>query len=269
MSEWLITAFLGLVEGVTEFLPISSTGHLILAQDWLHVHRSEFFDVGIQAGAVLAVVLVYWKRLTGLLLDWKKAENKVFLAKCAAAFIVTAVLGLLARKVGFSLEDSNAAAVTAAVVIGAFLIFYAEWHLRHRKVSEAISWPTALLVGLAQVVAGVFPGTSRSAATIIAAMFMGSSRMAATEFSFVLGIPTMFAASGYLIAKDFMKGVYPSTHEMAHFALGFVVATVTAFIAVKWLLNFIRSHTFTPFAWYRLALGAVLITWLLLGGPEA
>lgn len=263
MSEWFITVLLGVVEGITEFLPISSTGHLILIQELLGYERSEFFNVGIQAGAVLAVVLVYWKRLGGLALGWREPQQWRFLLKCAVAFGITVVLGLTVRKVGFTLEDSNAPAVIAALVIGAILIILAEKRLGKQEGREELSWPGAIAAGFAQVLAGVFPGTSRSAATIIAGMLAGSSRMAATEFSFILGIPTMFAASAYLMLEEMMDHGVPPAEEMTHFAVGFVVSLGVAFAAVKWLLHFIRSHTFIPFAIYRMGLGLLLAAWLL------
>jgi undecaprenyl-diphosphatase len=151
-----------------------------------------------------------------------------------------------------------------AVVLGALAIFVAEARLKGRPPAETIGWDVAAWVGLAQVLAGVFPGTSRSAATIIAAMLLGVSRIQATEFSFLLGIPTMFAASFYLLAKALRQDASAVVAELPDFALGFGVSLVVAFAAVKWLLHFLRTHTFTPFAWYRLALGLVLVGWLLL-----
>lgn len=263
MSDWIATVILGIIEGITEFLPISSTGHLLIVEHFLDWKRSEFFNVGIQAGAVLAVVFIYWRRLLDLLKNWKQPKNRDFILKCAAAFGVTVVFGLSARKLGFDLDDSNVWAVTWAVVIGALLIFYSEKRLQSQKASENITWLVAILVGLAQVIAGIFPGTSRSAATIIAAMLMGTSRVAATEFSFLLGIPTMFAASAYLLVDDLMERGAPPTGEIHHFILGFIISMIVAFAAVKWLLHYIRTHTFTVFAWYRLGLGIILIILLL------
>ncbi|MFZ5806587.1 MAG: undecaprenyl-diphosphate phosphatase [Verrucomicrobiota bacterium] len=259
MSNWIATVILGIVEGITEFLPVSSTGHLLIVEHFCDWRRSEFFNVGIQAGAVLAVILVYWKRLFELFKNWNQPQNKKFILQCAAAFGITVVFGLGARKLGFKLDDANTWAVTGAVIVGALLIFYSEKRLSSHASSEDIAWSTAILVGAAQVLAGIFPGTSRSAATIIAAMLMGTSRVAATEFSFLLGIPTMFAASGYLLLKEVKDRGAPPFSEIQHFILGFLVSMVVAFIAVKWLLHYIRSHTFIPFAWYRLGLGIILI----------
>jgi undecaprenyl-diphosphatase len=261
MPEWIQTVIYGIVEGITEFLPISSTGHLIIVQYFLGEERSEFFNIGIQSGAVLAVVLIYWKKIFQLLKGWREPDHFDYLCKGAAAFAITMVLALICKKAGYQLP-SDPAPVAWAVFIGALLIFAAEHHLKTHQPHEHISWLTALVVGLAQVVAAIFPGSSRSAATIIAAMMLGTSRMAATEFSFLLGIPTLLAASVYSLYSEIKeKGSIPAG-ELDQFIIGFVVSTIVAFIAVKWLLSFIRNNSFTPFAWYRLILGLGLLGWL-------
>ncbi|GAB4242725.1 MAG: undecaprenyl-diphosphate phosphatase [Candidatus Methylacidiphilales bacterium] len=262
MHSWVETILLGVIEGITEFLPISSTGHLILAQFFLGEPRSEFFNIGIQAGAMLAVILIYWRRLLDLAVHWRQPEQFAYWTKCTGAFFVTAGLGLGVKKLGFTLPE-DPWPVTWAVLVGAFVIFGVERWARGRSLQDSISWPVALGIGAAQVLAGVFPGASRSGTTIMAAMAMGTSRLAATEFSFLLGIPTMFAATAYA-GYEFYKehGGFPKD-EMDEFWIGFVVSTVVAFIAVKWLLVFIRSHTFVPFAWYRLGLGLFLVGYLL------
>lgn len=264
MQEWINTILLGIIEGITEFLPISSTGHLLLAAHFMDDHRSEFFNVGIQAGAVLAVVVIYWRKLLDLLLHWRGKEQFQYLNKLGTCFIVTVVLGLTCRMLGFELPE-DPTPVTWAVLIGALFIFLAEWKLSGKKVSNTVTWKIAVVVGVAQVVAGVFPGTSRSMATIIAAMLMGLSRMQATEFSFLVGIPTMFAATFYTLADEWLSHGSLPIDEMDHFVVGFIVSTVVAFLAVKWLLNFLRSNTFIPFAWYRLGLGVILLGWLYFG----
>ena len=264
MQEWINTVLLGVIEGITEFLPISSTGHLIVAQDFLNDPRSEFFNVGIQSGAVLAVVFIYWRKLIDLAVNWQKPEQRDYILKLGAAFGITAVLGLTVKFLGAKLPESQEP-VAWAVLIGALAIFAAEWVLKKKEITHDILWKAALIIGAAQVLAGIFPGTSRSAATIIAAMLLGVSRVKATEFSFLLGIPTMFAA-GFVTLVSALKeeGGLPEG-ELAHFGLGFLVSMVVAFIAVKWLLGFIQSHTFTPFAWYRLVLGLGLLGWIYLG----
>jgi undecaprenyl-diphosphatase len=265
MHEWLMTVILGLIEGITEFMPVSSTGHLLIVQKFMHDPRPELFDVGIQAGAILAVVFIYWKKLTDLAINWHKPENLDFLKKCGTAFILTCIFGLLSRKLGFKLDDQNVIGVGAATLIGAFFIFWAESKLsklNHAQTS-GISWLTAIIVGIAQVLAGIFPGLSRSGTTIITGMFLGNSRANATEFSFILGIPTMFAATGYLLIKEFKSGHHhlPMV-QWLHLGLGFFVSMVVAFIVVKWLLQYVRGHSFTPFAWYRIILGALILIFL-------
>ncbi len=261
MQEWIHTVIYGIVEGITEFLPISSTGHLILTEKVLHEHRSDFFLVGIQAGAVLAVTLIYWRKLWDLFRHWQKPENWDYLLKLAAAFLITVAGALfVVDKLHWKLTESPLP-IAWALTIGALLIFISEYSLRHHSPTSLISWKTAVIVGAAQVLAAMFPGTSRSAITIIAAMLCSVSRVAGTEFSFLLSIPTMFAATGHEFLKIHKEGGL-NLDEIDQFALGFVVSAVVAFIAVKWLLGYIRSHSFIPFAWYRLVLGVGLLIWL-------
>jgi undecaprenyl-diphosphatase len=263
MSPWLETIILGIVEGITEFLPISSTGHLLLTEHFLGSVRSDFFNVGIQSGAVLAVVLVYWQRLLRMATGLARPEERGYAGKLFVAFLVTAVFGLVMHKLHWQLPE-DPKPVAWAVFLGAFCIFGAEALVARRASAIEVTWTVAVLVGLAQVLAGALPGTSRSAATIIAAMLLGVPRLGATEFSFLLGIPTMFAATAFKlweIRKE--EGGLPAG-EMDQFALGFAVSLVVAFAAVKWLLGFLRTHSFVPFAWYRLALGAGLLLWFYL-----
>jgi undecaprenyl-diphosphatase len=261
MHDFLVALLLGVIEGITEFLPISSTGHLLIAEHWLG-QRSELFNIVIQAGAILAVVLVYWKRLWRLATGLGQAENRDYVFKLASAFAVTAVLGLVVKKLGFVLP-TTVTPVAWALVIGALWMLVAERYAERGAASNKITWTVALLVGLAQVVAGVFPGTSRSAATIFVAMLAGTrDRGAATEFAFLVGIPTMFAASGYELLKLEGGGGH---EDFAALTVAFVAATITAFIAVKWLLGYIRSHRFTAFAIYRIVLGAALLLFMPAG----
>ena len=259
MTDLLAALLLGVIEGITEFLPISSTGHLLIAEHWLGA-RSELFNVAIQAGAILAVVLIYRRRLWELLLRWREPGARDYLAKLAVAFGITAVLGLVITKLGFKLPE-HVTPVAWALLIGGFWIIAAEHLAAKRPDSAQVTWTVAVLVGLAQIVAAIFPGTSRSGATIFVAMLAGTSnRAAATEFAFLVGIPTMFAASGYELLKALKAG---GGHEVwSALALAFVVSTVTAFVAVKWLLGYIRTHRFTAFAIYRIVLGAALLLFL-------
>ena len=253
---------LGLVEGITEFLPVSSTGHLLIAEHWLG-QRSDVFNVVIQAGAILAVVLIYRQRLWQLATGLGDSGNRDYAMKLGVAFLITAVLGFAATRLGFKLPESIAP-VAWALVIGGVWMLVAEWLAAKQPDRSDITWRVAILVGIAQVVAAIFPGTSRSAATIFIAMLAGTSnRAAATEFAFLVGIPTMFAASGYELFKAFR---HSDVHEdWSALAIAFVVSLVTAFVAVKWLLGYIRSHRFTPFAIYRIVLGIVLLAALPAG----
>jgi undecaprenyl-diphosphatase len=253
--SYLNDVLLGVIEGITEFLPISSTGHLLLAEHWLGA-RSEMYNIVIQAGAILAVTLIYWRRIVALLTGWGDAANRSYLIKVVVAFLITAVLGLIVKKLGVELP-STIQPVAWALVIGGLWMIVAETLAAKQADRTAITLRVAIAVGLAQVVAGVFPGTSRSAATIFVAMLVGTSnRAAATEFAFLVGIPTMFAASGYELLKQVKGGV---SEDWTGLAIAFVVSTITAFIAVKWLLTYIRSHRFTAFAVYRILFGGLLL----------
>src|SRR5579883_1344215 len=256
MPEFLRVVLLGIIEGITEFLPISSTGHLLVAERWLG-GRSETFNVVIQAGAILAVVLIYRQRLWELATTFHKPGNRDYALKLIAATAITCALSFIAVKLGFKLKD-DVAPIAWAFLIGGVWMIVAEHFAAKLRDSTTITWKVAILVGLAQVVAGIFPGTSRSAATIFVAMLAGASnRPAASEFAFLVGIPTMFAASGYELLKAMKAG--EGHEDWSALALGFVVSTIVAFVAVKWLLGFIRTHRFTPFALYRIVLGAVLL----------
>ena len=260
MTDWLNALLLGLIEGITEFLPISSTGHLLIAEHWLGA-RSDLFNVVIQAGAILAVLLIYRQRLWQLLSGFSRTEDRDYLLKLSLAFAITAVLGFAVTKMGFKLPETITP-VAWALIIGGIWMLIAEKLAANKPDSTRITWTVAVLVGLAQIVAAIFPGTSRSAATIFVALLAGTSnRAAATEFAFLVGIPTMFAASGYELLKLAKAGSVVS-EDWTALAIAFVTAAVTAFVAVKWLLGYIRTHRFTPFAWYRIALGIGLLTLL-------
>jgi undecaprenyl-diphosphatase len=268
MTDLPASLLLGVIEGITEFLPISSTGHLLVAERWLG-HRSDMFNIAIQAGAILAVVLIYRQRLWELLVGFAtRRESRDYALKLVLAFVVTAVLGLVVKKLGFELPET-VTPVAWALLVGGVWMLGAEYVAARRALAlgerSTISWTVAVLVGLAQVVAGVFPGTSRSAATIFVALLFGTTnRVAATEFAFLVGIPTMFAATGYELLEVYRAGGITG-EDWSGLALAFVAAAVTAFIAVKWLLRYIQSHRFTVFAFYRIALGAALLLLLPAG----
>ncbi len=257
MTDTLAALLLGIIEGLTEFLPISSTGHLLIAQHWLGA-RSDFFNIVIQAGAILAITLVFRQRLWQLATGWREPANRDYIGKIAVAFLVTALVGLPVRLAGWELPET-VTPVAWALVLGGVWMLAAERLAERRGDVAAITWKVAVLVGLAQVVAGVFPGTSRSAAAIFMAMLAGTSRRsAATEFVFLVGIPTMFAASGYAFLELAMEGDLRE-EAWGQVALAFAAATVTGFVVVRWLLGYIKSHRYTGFAVYRIVLGALLL----------
>lgn len=253
---YLIAILLGIIEGLTEFLPVSSTGHLLIAERWLP-RQTDLFNVVIQSGAMLAVLAVFWRRVLELLTDWRRPETKDYLLKLAAAFFLTALGGLALERVGFKLPK-EIAPVAWATLVGGFLILGIERFLRDKPGAEQLSWTVALVAGGAQVLAAACPGTSRSGATILFAMLAGLGRPRATEFSFLLGLPTMFAAGGL----ETFKALKAAGSAEAHWdlvAVGLLASAATAFIVVKWLLRFVQTHTFVVFGWYRIALGALLL----------
>jgi undecaprenyl-diphosphatase len=258
MPEWLAVVLLGIIEGVTEFLPVSSTGHLLLAENsHLLPQQSELFNVVIQGGAVLAVLLVFTRRVKELVLGIGQARTRRYLGKLFAAFLLTVVGGYAAKKMGFSLPR-EIWPIAMTTLVGGVVILLIEWSLARRPGRPDLTWSIALVVGLAQILAALLPGTSRSGATILFAMALGLSRTAATEFSFLLGIPTMFAASAYEIHGAWTDPS-PEHTAVSMVVLGTVVSTAVAFVVVRWLLRFVQSHTFVGFGWYRIALGLLMI----------
>lgn len=261
VNDLLAALLLGIIEGITEFLPISSTGHLLIAEHWLG-RRSDLFNIGIQAGAILAVALIYRQRLWQLAIGFREPANHDYALKLAVAFGMTAVLGIAVKKLGFELPETVTPVAWALVLGGVWMILAEQLAAKRAQAlgeRSAITWTVALLVGIAQVIAGVFPGTSRSGATIFVALLAGTTnRAAATEFAFLVGIPTMFAATGYELA-DVLREGGAAREDWTALAVAFVASAITAFIAVKWLLHYIQSHRFTVFAIYRFVVGAVLL----------
>jgi undecaprenyl-diphosphatase len=250
---------LGVVEGLTEFLPISSTGHLILAADILDFRgeKAKVFEVVIQTGAMLAIVWEYRARfarvLSGLFSD--RASQR-FAINLAVAFMPAALLGLAAGSV-IKAHLFKPVPVAVAFVVGGLIILWVERRQRSPRVLtvDDMRWTDALKVGCAQAFA-LIPGTSRSGATIIGGMLFGLSRRAATEFSFFLAVPTLVAAGAYDFYKN--RGLFQPS-DAAMLGVGSVAAFVSAFLCVRWLIRFIASHDFTAFAWYRIAFGIVVL----------
>jgi len=258
---WISVILLGLIEGITEFLPISSTGHLLIPQNlgWLP-RQSDLFSVVIQSGAVIAVVAVFSERLKSLASTLREPETRSYLAKLAVAFLVTAVGGVMIKKLGIELPET-VAPVAWATFIGAFVIFAVEFWRKDHPGEPSVSWRIAIAVGLAQILAAVFPGTSRSGASILIAMMFGAARPAATEFSFLLGVPTLMAAGAFQIFSEIREGGVGG-EDWGMLALGTLASAISAFVVVRWLIHFVQSHNFNGFAWYRLVLGAALLTYV-------
>lgn len=270
--EWWHAVVLGLVEGVTEYLPVSSTGHLILTASLLGLDTPEqheavaAFEIAIQGGAILAVLGLYWSRVAQMLrgVVGRDAVGLRLLAQLAVAFLPAAVLGPV-------LDDPieahlfHAVPVLAALAVGGLWMIWLD--RRHRPAEgstiEMLTWQTALAIGLFQCVA-MWPGTSRSMMTIAGGVLLGLRARDAAEFSFLLGVPTLGAACAYKLAKNLLSAAENGTPNLfeqlgvAPVALGFAVAAVSAAIAVRWLVGFLQRHGLAPFGWYRLALSALL-----------
>ena len=257
----LKAALMGVVEGLTEFLPISSTGHLILAARLLGFEsKGGVFEMAIQTGAIAAVALVYWQKIRATLLALPgQRQAQRFALNVLIGFAPAVVVGLLAGK-AIKAHLFSAPVVALALVIGGLLIFWAERRQTGARIHSVddMRWSDALKVGLVQCLA-MIPGTSRSGATIIGGMLLGLSRPAATEFSFFLAIPTLVGAGVYSL---WAERALLAWADAPLFAVGLALSFISAWVCVRWLLRYIASHDFTPFAWYRIVFGAfVLLTW--------
>jgi undecaprenyl-diphosphatase len=256
-------AIMGIVEGLTEFLPVSSTGHLILAGALLGLddERSKVFDIAIQTGAIFAVIIVYWQKIRSTLVALptdKQAQQ--FALNVLIAFVPAVVLGLLFGK-AIKSHLFTPVVVATTFIIGGFIILWAEKRqqtnasaVRVNSVDEMTAMD-ALKVGLVQCLALV-PGTSRSGATIIGGMLLGLSRKAAMDFSFFLAMPTLIGAGAYSLYKE--RAVL-SMADIPMFSVGLLFSFVSAWICVRWLLRYISSHSFVPFAYYRIVFGVVVL----------
>lgn len=269
MPTWIVVAVLGIIEGITEFLPISSTGHLLIAEQWLPT-QTDLFNIVIQSGAVIAVLPLFPERLRQFVFRWREPATRDYLLKIAVAFGMTAVGGFILDKVllskaGFKL-DRNLLPIAAALFVGGVLFLLVERWLKGKVLQGEVTWPIVLAVGIGQLLAAVFPGASRSGTTILLALVLGLNRVAATEFSFLVGIPTMLAAGGWKIFKALHHPAAGAPAEnWAMVGLGFVIAAIVSFIAVKWLLRYVQTHTFVAFGWYRIGLAVVIGILLLMG----
>ncbi len=257
MNVWLQVVVLGVIEGITEFLPVSSTGHLLLAERWLGIHQGDAFLVIIQGGAACAVLAVFKERVLQLLREWRQAAARDYILKLALAFAITGAGGLALEASGFTLPET-ATPVGVALLAGGVLFVIVERVVRGRTASEVVSWPVAIAIGAGQLLAAVFPGTSRSGATILIALVMGVGRSAAVEFTFLLGVPTLLAA-GALKVVSHLRHPGAEALDPGPLALGILVSAVTAFISVAWLLRYVRAHTFESLGWYRIVVGGAVL----------
>jgi undecaprenyl-diphosphatase len=277
MNDLIAAVLQGIVEGLTEFLPVSSTAHIILTQEWLGLPRSDsfwkMFAVFIQLGAIVAVVVYFWKRLLDFVTSFRSAisdnsgtEHHPWyrhpLSLVMISFVVTAIPCLLIDKViGENLE--NLFFIGIALIVGGIAMFAIDRIYGQRFVTDSIHEMTlkqAIVIGLWQILAAAFPGTSRSMATIAGGQCMGLSRAVALEFSFFLSIPVMFAAAGYSLANQLRKTSLSNT-QWVQLSVGFVTSFIVAFVVIAWFMNWVRKHGFTPFAIYRVVAGVLVLAW--------
>lgn len=251
---------LGIVEGLTEFLPISSTGHLIVVGSLLDFNdeRGKLFEIVIQSAAILAVMWEYRAKIASVLagLQRREAAAQRFAFNILIAFLPLALIGLaFGKQIKAALFNPITVAVTS--IVGALFILWAEKrkHIVSVESVDDLNWKDALKVGCAQALA-LIPGTSRSGATIIGGLFFGLSRRAATEFTFFLAMPTLIAATLYELYKE---RALLSSHDLGMWSVGFIASFISAFLCVRWLLRYISSHDFTVFAWYRIAFGLIVL----------
>ena len=257
MLHALQAIILGLVEGITEFLPVSSTGHMILVADALHLTQTDFlksFEIFIQLGAILAVFILYWKRVL---------LNKKIFMRVAVAFLPTAVIGLALYKVVKKYLLGNTAVVLWSLAIGGALLIIFELFYKEKSTAtqdiEKMTYGQALFIGVFQALA-IIPGVSRSAATIVGGLMLGIKRRTIVEFSFMLAIPTMVAATGL----DLIESGHSFTgQEKGMLAIGFITAFVAAFFAIRFFLRYVKTHTFIPFGVYRIVIAAAFLLYLV------
>ena len=284
MHEYLLSVFLGVVEGLTEFLPVSSTAHLRICEALLHIDLHDGFwkmyTIVIQLGAILALPVYFWHRILQFVRTFPKGERSdrtIFthpLSLTLIAFVVTAVPAwALTKQIGKNLE--NLWVMAFALLIGGIVMWIVDVVFTRPRTMQMneMTLPQAVWIGAAQILSAIFPGTSRSMSTIAAGQVAGLSRPAALEFSFFLSMPTMVVATGF----DFLKTVMPHHHEAdiaplamnSHawvvLAIGFIVSFIVALAVVAWFMNWVRARGFVPFAIYRIALGIALLTLLMRG----
>lgn len=284
MTEILKTLILGIVEGITEWLPVSSTGHLILVDEFLKLDVSEsfkeMFDVVIQLGAILAVVVIFWSKLFPF---GRKNNSAPLKPNGAGAYIKTDIFVMWfkvlvacipAAVIGLILDDwidehfyNPWVVAVALIVFGIAFIIVENWNkTRSSKINsiDELTYKTALIIGVFQLIAALFPGTSRSGATIVGALLIGVARPVAAEFTFFLAVPVMFGASLLKLVKFFGDGGGFKGNEIAILAVGMLTAFVVSVFVIKFLMEYIKKHDFKVFGWYRIILGALVIIYFSL-----
>lgn len=260
----LVVILLGIVEGVTEFIPVSSTGHLILAGELLGFNSAAAgtFEIVIQLGAILSVIVIYWRRFWDVLVGLMQRDARAiaFTRNVALAFLPSAVIGLIVYKAVKAMLETPVI-VAVALIVGGIAILVIERLVRTPTTTsvEEMTWKTALAIGVVQCLS-MIPGVSRSGATIMGALGLGVERKTAAEFSFFLAVPTMLAASGYDLYKN---GGALGSGDWSAIAVGFVVSFVVALVVIRWFIGIVSRHGFAPFAWYRIVAGSIALVWLL------
>ncbi|RYU96168.1 undecaprenyl-diphosphate phosphatase [Emticicia agri] len=243
---------LAIIEGITEYLPISSTGHMIIGSSLMGISELDFtkvFEVNIQFGAILSVIVLYWKKFL---------QSFEFYAKLLAAFIPAAIIGFLLNDFIDSLLES-VVVVAVSMVLGGFILIFIDKYFENKATKANISYPDAVKIGLFQCIA-MIPGVSRSAASIIGGMFQGLSRKDSAEFSFFLAVPTMFAASAYKLLKSYKAGTLTfSSDELQLLIVGNVVAFIVAMIAIKFFISYLQKYGFKVFGYYRIIVGLIIL----------
>jgi undecaprenyl-diphosphatase len=256
-QHMLESIILGFVEGLTEFLPVSSTGHLLLVESWLGLHRSDAFNVLIQVGPILAVALVFYRTLWNLVSKLDEPATREDLLKLTVCVGIIGAGGLLLKKLGLELPESKVP-VALALLIGGIAIFVIEAYARRRSLRDELSWGAVVAVALGQLLAAAFPGTSRSGAAVLAALLFATARPVAVRFAFLSGIPVMIAAGALELRHAVKSGELATLLTLETFA-AFAVATVVAFLSVVWLMRWVQTRDFRPFGYYRILVGALLL----------
>ncbi len=264
MISLLFTVILlGIVEGLTEFIPVSSTGHLILAGEMLGSPVSSSFDIVIQLGAILAVIVLYWRRFWDVFVGLGRCDPAAiaFTRNIALGFLPSAVVGLLVYKMVKAMLESPEL-VAVALIVGGIAILVIERMVKEPRTTsvETMGWKTALGIGVVQCLS-MIPGVSRSGATIMGALGLGVERKAAAEFSFFLAVPTMLAATSYDLYKS---GGALGSDDWFSIGVGFAVSFIVALVVIRWFIGIVSRHGFAPFAWYRIIAGSAALIWLLM-----